>query len=157
MVDFRITKDGKAMFVVEAREVQELIRESDLEKQLVFEAGAKHAECRGELMSLEKKAREFVQSGISPDAPITYQHFAQFAAPYEAALRELAEAMEKMPEEVPTTWLDSLLTGPDAVARYDKHVWNNREVEALLRRIWYRLSEKSKQALASASALLEND
>ena len=65
-------------------------------------------------------------------------------------LREQVEilkgAVEQMPQQVPTSWLDPLLSGADAVVSTQSDC---REIEALLRGVQDRLRSKAQAALAA--------
>lgn len=56
----------------------------------------------------------------------------------------LRKALEHLPNEVPTNWCDSLLTGPDAVMKGE---YDCRDIEALLRGIQDRQRVKAQAAL----------
>lgn len=60
--------------------------------------------------------------------------------------RLLVEAIDEMPRQVPTNWLDSLLSGPEATV---SKASDCREIEALLRGIQDRLRSKAQAALAA--------
>ena len=58
--------------------------------------------------------------------------------------RALVEAGKRLPDEIPTNWLDSILSGPDAV---DLSKCDGRQVEALLRAVQDRLRTRARAAL----------
>jgi len=66
-------------------------------------------------------------------------------AELERRLAVAVEALSDMPNQVPTTWLDPLLTGPDRVVNGDSA---SRDTEALLRAVKARIRDKSDEALA---------
>lgn len=74
-----------------------------------------------------------------------------------AEVERLKAMVRELPEAIPTTWLDSLLTGPDAVVDGKREGFDCREIEALLRGIQDRLRARSKAALDEIEAMRRGD
>ena len=53
--------------------------------------------------------------------------------------------VRKCAEQVPTTWLDDLLTGPNAVLKGNGGTWGCPEIEALLKAIKSRILALSNE------------
>lgn len=71
-------------------------------------------------------------------------HKAESRAP-SPSLEEMREALTKMPEVVPTNWLDPLLTGPNCVVSNKS---DTQEIEALLRAVKSRVKDVCVAALS---------
>lgn len=56
----------------------------------------------------------------------------------------LAEQREQLIDLIPTSWLDSLLTGPDAVLKGNGGTWGCPDIERLLRAIQERIRAGGK-------------
>jgi hypothetical protein len=78
--------------------------------------------------------------GAFPELTLTAERLQALVASW----RRRGEALEKLPEVVPTTWLDPLLSGPDAVVGKNTDC---RVIEALLRGVQDRLRLKAQAAL----------
>lgn len=59
--------------------------------------------------------------------------------------RTIAKAIQECADQVPTTWLDGLLTGPDAVLQGSGGTWGCPEIEALCRGIKARILKLSNE------------
>jgi hypothetical protein len=57
-----------------------------------------------------------------------------------------ADIAKKMIDELPTSWLDPLLTGPQAVLKTKGGTWGCPEVEAVLRGVKARLEAVARDA-----------
>lgn len=68
-------------------------------------------------------------------------------ATVEAEAKGLRDALSGLPKEVPTTWLDPVLTGDNSVFKQTEK-WDARDIEALLRGVQDRLRAKAQAALA---------
>jgi hypothetical protein len=55
--------------------------------------------------------------------------------------RCLKRVVSRLLDDIPTSWLDSLLTGPDAALHGDGGTWGCPDIERLLKRIKERMTK----------------